>query len=610
MINICKVTRNNLSEITEFKSKITALCKLGRLKEALRIVCNLDSKPITFDSSIYSSILQLCIDSNAEREGRIVHDHLRRNGFVSDLHLNTKLIVFYGKAGDVVAARQVFDEMPERSIVSWTALISGYSRHGYSEEALQVFVSMRQSGCKPNQFTYGSVLRACTSMMCIDRGEQIQGCIVKGEFSDNLFVQSALVDLHSKCGKIEDARFLFDGMSQRDVVSWNAVIGGYAVKGLGGDAFEMFHSMLRDGKMPDHFTFGSVLRACGGHRALIKVNQIHVFIVKLGFRCHNVVAGSLIDAYAKCKRLRSARLLYDSMVEKDLVSGTALITGYAQEGSHSGDALELFSKLNQTGMVMDDVIMCSMLNICANIASLSLGRQIHGRAFKNLPNYDIATGNALIDMYAKSGEIEDARRAFDEMRDRNVISWTSLITGYGNHGYGEEAIILFEKMEDNGLKPNDVTFLSLLFACSHNGLTNKGWECFNYMVDKYNIHPRAEHYSCIIDLLARGGQLEEAYDLVGKINCKHNASVWGALLGACRIYGNTSLGKIAAGHLFYLEPDNSINYVVLANIYAAAGLWEDAWNTREMMEDKGIKKDAGYSSIQFIKNRTLLLEAN
>lgn len=364
--------------------------------------------------------------------------------------------------------------------------------------------------------------------------------------------------------------------------------------------------------IPDHFTFGSVLRACGGIRAFEKVKVIHAFIVRLGFASHRIVTGSLVDAYAKCRNLTGARLLFDSILVKDLISVTALITGYAQEGNCSRDALEVFNKINQIGMGMDNVIMCSMLNICANVASLSLGRQIHARAFKNQLKCDVALGNALIDMYAKSGEIKDAHHAFDEMQEKNVISWTSLITGYGKHGYGEEAITLFEQMEDNGLKPNDVTFLSLLFACSHTGNSDVGWQYFNSMISKYNIHPRAEHYSCVIDLLARGGKLKEAYNLVYKMNVKPNASLWGAMLGACRIYGDQSLGEIVAQHLFVLDPDNPVNYVVLANIYAASGLWVDAWKTRRLMEEKGVKKKPGYSSIIQFTNEEgpLVLETN
>ncbi|KAJ4965126.1 hypothetical protein NE237_016975 [Protea cynaroides] len=607
MNTVCKETVKHLTEITSrtaIQSKIKSLCKLGRLKETLKI---LDSKPILLDLSLYSPILQLCIDSRAEKEGRFVHDHLLQNGLNSDLHFNTKLVIFYSKIGDIKAAYDVFDKMPNRSVVSWTAMISGFAQNGYSKEALEVFQQMRRSRVQVNQFTYGSVLKACTSMLCLDVGKQVQGCIVKSRYLEDLCVLSALVCLHSKCGRMEDAHSLFEMMLDRDTVSWNALIGGYAVQGLADDSFGTFQSMLRDGMIPDQFTFGSILRACGGVKALIKVKLIHGLILQMGFGSYEVVTGSLIDAYAKSRSVRCAKLLYDSMPQKDLISCTALITGYAHEGSrYSMEALDLFGEIIQMQMGMDGIILCSMLNICANVALLSLGRQIHATALKKQPKYDVAVGNALVDMYAKSGEIEDAYHAFDDIQGKNVISWTSLIAGYGKHGYGERALKLFENMEDNKLKPNDVTFLSLLFACSHTGMTTKGWECFNSMVSKYKINPRVEHYACMVDLFARGGQLEEAYDLVLKMSIKPNASIWGSILGACRIHGNMSLGEVAARHLFDLDPKNAVNYVALAGIYAEAGLWGDAWKTRKLMKDR----DLVYMGLHLLKESVLLLPSS
>ncbi|XP_057967686.1 pentatricopeptide repeat-containing protein At3g20730-like [Malania oleifera] len=589
------------------KSHILSLCNMGRLPEALKLSF---SAPFALDYSVYLKTLQLCIDAKVERGGLLIHKHLITSGFDSNLHLNTKLVIFYAKLRDMMAAHKVFDGMTEGSVVSWTALVSGYSQNGYFQEALMVFVAMRRAGLKANQFTYGSVLRACSSMRCLDGGKQIQGCIQKGRFVDNLFVQSALVDLHSKCGIMRDACYIFEMMSKRDVVSWNTLIGGYAVQGFTGDSFQMFRAMLREGSNPDCFTFGSILRALSSGNDLMKISQIHGFIIHLGFGSHRDLMGLLIDTYAKCGSIRIADDLYKNMPEKDLISCTALISGYAREGNCSRDVLNLFKEIRQLYLVMDDVLLCSMLNVCANGALLSLGRQIHALALKYLPRYDVAMGNALIDMYAKSGEIEDANHAFDEMEEKNVISWTSLIAGLGKHGYGQKAIMLYKNMECHGLKPNDVTFLSLLFACSHAGLTGEGWDFFNAMVCKYNILPRVEHYSCMIDLFARGGQLEEAYNIICNMKIKPNTSVWGAFLGACTTYGNMSLGEIAAKQLFSINPENSVSYVALASIYANAGLWGNAWNMRQLMENRSLKKDPGYSLLQSTRKSIEFLHAS
>ncbi|XP_021888998.1 pentatricopeptide repeat-containing protein At3g20730-like [Carica papaya] len=330
----------------------------------------------------------------------------------------------------------------------------------------------------------------------------------------------------------------------------------------------MFHMPLlkcfvSTGESLDSFTLSSALRASIGGSGLTKVSQVHGLIIKLGFGAHSMLAGSLIDAYAKCGSIKSAYQLYKIMIEKDIISCTALIAAFARFGRYTKDAFDLFKEVKLMQMRLDDVILCSMLNICANAASLSVGRQIHAFTLKCQPSYDVATGNALIDMYAKSGEVEDATLAFNEMGERNVISWTSLIAGYGKHGYADKAIALYKKMECHGVKPNNVTFLSLLFGCSHTGLIGEGWKIFNTMVSKYNISPRAEHCSCIVDLFARGGQLELAYSLISEMNIKPSPSLWGSLLGACRIYGNMALGEVVGMHLLNIEPEKSATYAVV-----------------------------------------------
>lgn len=358
-----------------------------------------------------------------------------------------------------------------------------------------------------------------------------------------------------------------------------------------------FNCLTFIGHVPDCFTLGSVLRTSVGGIGPMNIHQIHGLIIKLSFGSSNMLIGSLVNAYAKCGNTRVAYQLYKNLVKKDVVSCTALISGFAREKSFTGEALDLFKEMILEKMEIDDVLLCLMLYMCANVASLNLGKQIHAIALKCQPSYDVAMGNALIDMYAKSGEIEDARLAFDEMGEKNVISWTSLIAGYGKHGYGHKAIALYEKMEYEGMKPNDITFLSLLFACSHTGLNTEGWELFNNMVRKHKIIPRDEHFSCVVDLFARGGHLESAYDIICKMNIKPSASIWSAILGACSIYGSKSLGELAAKNLFNMEPERSVNYVVLSSIYAAAGEWENAWKIRKLMEERCLRKNIGSSFI-------------
>nr|XP_027120080.1 pentatricopeptide repeat-containing protein At3g20730-like isoform X2 [Coffea arabica] len=585
------------------RSTATSPCTAGKLREALAFF---SSGPRPPDYSFYLKLLQLCIGTNAERQGHSTHGHLIINGFRSNIHLNTKLIIFYSKLGDMVNARKVSDNMLERSVVSWTALISGYSQNGELEEALKVFSEMHKDGVRSNQYTYGSALRACTGLVCLDRGKQIQACAQKSRFVENLFVQSALVDLYSKCGRMEDAFSVFSSMMERDLVSWNAIIGGFVIQGFHDNAFYMFHLMLREGLLPDYFTFGNVLRACVGSVGLGKVGLVHGFIIKLGFASHSSLTGSLIDAYVKCGSVDNARHLYKNMQNKDIISCTALITGYAHNGKNINEAVQLFNEVRLMHVAVDNIVLCSLLSTCANTASLLVGKQIHCLALKYPTHKDVAMGNALIDMYSKSGEIGDAKHIFDEMEEKNIITWTTLITGFGRNGYGNEAVSLYKKLEDEGLKPNYVTLLSLLSACSHSGLTGEGWTCFNKMVSNYNISPTAAHYSCLVDLFARRGYLEEAYTLMQNMNIEQNATLWSTILGGCYIHGNTYLGEVAAKHLVKVEPENSANYVVIAGMYAAAGLWDSSRMSWKSMEQRSLLKAPGCSCFESASNTVAL----
>ncbi|CAN1748215.1 Pentatricopeptide repeat-containing protein At3g20730 [Linum perenne] len=545
--------------------------------------------------------------SRASMQGLLAHARLIINGVLFSPNVATKLITFYARLGDVGTARKVFDRINDKNVVAWTAQISAYTQNKCYEDAMQLFSNMLGVGVKPNQFTFGSVLKASCCLRSFWRGLQIQSCVQKSRFMGNLYVQSALVDLHSKCGRMDDARYLFDAMLERDMVSWNAMVGGYAAQGCVDDSFQLFHDMMTEGLPPDRFTLGSLLKVSGRTNNFIKVSQLHGFVEKLGFGVHLELIGSIIDAYVRCGRLESANSLYNTMEKKDITSCTALMNGFVQNAVYRTQAMNLFKEIHRKQYTeIDDVMLCSVLNMSANATSLVMGRQLHAFAVKCKPSYDVAVGNSLIDMYAKSGEIEDASRAFGEMKEKNVISWTSLISGYGKHGYGCEAVELCKEMEDEGLMPNDITFLSVLFACSHSGLAREGLEFFNNMINKHHISPRSEHFSCMVDLFARAGQLEDVHDMICKNNVKPNLSLWGSILGACNLYGNVALGESIATRLINLSPDKSVNYAVLGNIYAATGAWHNYCKIRNLMSERKLKKTPGCSSIDSPRNLYLM----
>ncbi|KAK4741250.1 hypothetical protein SAY87_024838 [Trapa incisa] len=354
---------------------------------------------------------------------------------------------------------------------------------------------------------------------------------------------------------------------------------------------------------PDCFTLGNVLRAFAGDGCLVQVMQMHSIIIQTGFTSYTDLTGSIIDAYAKCGSIQTAHRIYKNMAKKDLISCTALLTACGRHHVYCTDVLYVFKELNRLQVGIDPVMLCSMLHACASLANLSLGEQIHSLAVKYQSSCDVGLGNALVDMYAKCGEIENANLAFNELPVKNVISWTSLIAGYARNGSGHVAIELYKKMECEGLEPNHVTFLCLLFACSHTGLTSEAWECFCSMVGKYKIIPRMEHLSCIVDLSARAGKLEDALGLIHDCGVQSSASLLGTIVGASRTHGCTLIGETAALKLINMDPKNSANYVILGSIYAQAGAWENVWQTWKMMEDRGIRKGQGYSLLQYSQQK-------
>ncbi|XP_031490779.1 pentatricopeptide repeat-containing protein At3g20730 [Nymphaea colorata] len=523
----------------------------------------------------------------------------------SNVNLLTKLSISDRRNGDAKSVREAFDEVPRRDVIAWSALISRYSRQGHSREAVNEFVLMNRRGVDANQFTYGSVLRACTHLDFLQEGEMVHCCIMKRGYYQNLFVQSALVDLHLKCGRVEDALYVFDKMSERDLVSWNTMVGGFAAKGFGAGAVQLFQLMLREGFCPDRYSFASVLKRGCSH-GIEGVRVIHGLTIKFGCDSNDIVCGALIDAYAKSGSLGDAKLVYHSMEVEDLVSLTALVTGYVHGRKNGVVAMEMFSDIHRRGMRIDGILLCSVLSICADVAAFDMGRQIHALLWKIQSNHDTALANALVDMYSKCGAIEDADQVFNEMAERNVISWTCLITGYGKNGLENEAIGLFQRMERSGIKPNDVTFLGVLCACSHGGMASIGQQLFDSMMNAYGIQPREEHYACVVDLLARSGCIKEAYEFVCNMPIRPTASLWGSLLGACILHQDAVVGEKASRHLIAMEPANSTSYIVVANIYKSLGLWEKAEEARRLMKERGLSKEPGWSLSYLVKEPRFL----
>eukprot|EP01018_Ginkgo_biloba_P003629 Gb_16327 [translate_table: standard] len=572
----------------------------GLYGETLAVYNRMLQSGIRPDNFTFPFVLKACAGLLALQVGKKIHYDIVTTAFESDIFVTNALIDMYAKCGSIEDAHQVFDRMSRRDVVSWTAMVAGYTQIGLPSDALTVFQQMQIADVKPDSVTMVSVLSACADLGALKQGKWIHDYINKSGFESDVFVRTALLDMYAKCGNIEIAQQLFDKMSRRDVVTWNAMIAGYIQNGHVRESLMLFNQMRQANAKPNSLTMVNLLWVCTLLGAVQQGNRIHNYIIKCGFESDIVVETALIDMYAKCGSIEIARQLFARMSRRNVVSWSAMIAGYAQNGL-ANDALILFHQMQQAGVKPNSVTMVSVLSACAYLAALQQGKWIHAYIVKSGFESDVSVGNSLVDMYAKCGSLEIARNFFDKMPKRDVISWNAMIAGYGMHGHGEDALAVFTQMQQTSVKPNHITFVSILSACSHAGLVDYGWQYFDCMGRDYCIAPTVKHYACMVDLLGRAGYLDEAYDFIKSMPLEPDDSVWGALLGACRIHCNIEIGERVAEHLFDLEPENAGYYVLMSNIYAAAGKWNEVAKVRAMMNARGVKKTPGCSLIEVNK---------
>lgn len=544
-----------------------------------------------------SSILNACTELGDKYQGRKIHGYLIKLGFGADQFSANALVDMYAKVGDFEATIQMFYTIQNPDIVSWNAVIAGCVLHEYHDLALELICTMKTAGVYPNMFTLSSALKACASMGIKELSRQLHSDLIKLCINSDSFVGVGLVDMYAKCDLMEDARKAFNLICEKDVVTWNAVISGYSQSGEDREALTLFIDMYRRGFEFNRTTLSSIVKATASLQEIKLCGQIHSLSVKSGLLSDIYVLNSLIDAYAKCTHVEDAERIFKECPYEDLVSFTSMITAYSQYGQGE-EALKLFLRMQEVGIKPDGFVYSSLLNACANLSAYEQGKQVHVHILKLGFALDIFACNSLVNMYAKCGSIEDAGQAFRETPKRGIVSWSAMIGGLAQHGHGKEALKLFDEMINDDVLPNHVTLVSVLCACNHAGLVTEANSYFESMEKLYGIEPKEEHYACMIDILGRAGKLNEAMELIDKMPFQANGAVWGALLGAARIHKNVELGKQAAEMLLTIEPEKSGTHILLANIYASVGMWENVAKMRKLMKESKVKKEPGISWIE------------
>eukprot|EP01018_Ginkgo_biloba_P009699 Gb_23924 [translate_table: standard] len=580
---------------------ISGYAQNGNVEEALKLIQKMQRADLKMNHVALLSVLGACSSPEALEHGKQMHTQVIKIGSDLDVSSGNALVTMYAKCERIEDAWIVFHKMTKRDEVSWTAIISGYTLQGYGDEAFKLFCEMRQASIKPDQFTLASVLKACSSTAALKRGKLVHVSVIKAGYESDIFVGNALIDMYAKCGRVEDACKVFEKMANRDLVTWNGMMGGYIQNGHGDEALEIFCKMLRVGMDFDQFTFGSIISACATPEVLDLGVQIHAHVIKTGCELGTFVGNALVNMYAKCGNIKAVHILFSQMPPGNMVLWTTVIAGYTQHG-HGEEALKLLCHMQRAGMKPNKFTFATVTTACAGLAALEQGKLVHAHIIKAGFETNAFVGSALVDMYAKCGSIKKARKLFDEMPEQDVILWNVMIVGYAQHGHGKEAFQLFEQMQQRGMALDHITFVGILSACSHLGLINEAYYYFNSMSLNHSITPRAEHYVCMVDLLGRAGYLEEAVDFINKMPFEPDVTVWRTLLGACRTHGNTELGKLTAEIIFDLDAEDATAYVLLSNIYAKSGKWDDVAKVRKVMKDRGIKKEPGCSWIE-VKNR-------
>ncbi|XP_049937004.1 pentatricopeptide repeat-containing protein At5g27110 isoform X2 [Nymphaea colorata] len=533
------------------------------------------------------------------QDGRKLHGWVIKGGF-GDIVVASALVGMYAKCSLFLEACHVFDEMPVKDVASWNTVMSCYYQDGQYHKAVDLFDKMQAAGFMPDSVTYTTFFSSCARLSALEKGRMVHESLIRSGYEMDVFVNSSLVDMYARCGSLVMARKIFDLVPNKTAVTWNSMISGYAITGDFISSVHLFLNMNAEGVKPTSTTLCILLSLCSKLGNLQFGKFMHGYIIRNKVETDIFTDTALLDLYLRCGALQYAEDIFETITKMNCVSWNVMISGLVSRGCYD-EALKIFNDMRNSGVKPDAITFASTLQACSQLSALQLGKEMHQYIVENKLEIEEIVAAALVNMYAKCGAVDDARNVFDRMSKRDIVSWTTMITAYGSHGNTLEAIYLFQQMEKSETKPDGVAFLALLSACSHGGLVDEGHHYFDQMRVCYGIDPTLEHYSCVIDLLGRAGRVHEAYDILRHMPIKADVGLLGALFSACSQHGKVELGEKVAELLLEKDPDDASTYIVLSNLYAAAGKWENVRKVRWKMRERGLRKSPGCSWIEVDK---------
>lgn len=590
--------------VVAWNTMISWFVKTERFYEAVRhfrlmMIMGIKPTPVSF-VNVFPAVSGIC----DYKVANVMYGMLLKfgGGYADDLFAVSSAIVMFSEMGSVEFARKIFDECVDKNVEVWNSMIGGYLQNNCCIEALDLFVeALNSDHVSLDNVSYISALTTVSQLQHGPIGQQLHAHVVKKSTSFSVTVLNAVIVMYSRCNFVQEAFKVFDGMVDRDIVSWNTIITAFVQNGLDEEGLMLVYEMQNQGFIVDAVTVIAILSAASNLRSEAIGKQTHGYLIRKGIEFQGMES-YLIDMYAKCDLIKKAVILFEESDElsRDQATWNSMLSGNAQNRMIV-EALIVLRQMLERNVLPNAVTLASILPACSQIGSIALGKQLHGFAIRHSIDQNVFVGTALVDMYSKLGVIASAENVFASAPTKSPVTYTNMILGYGHHGVGALALNLFDEMQSSGVRPDAITFIAVLSACSYAGLVDEGLKILESMEEKYGIQPSIEHYACVVDMLGRDGRFTEAFELAENLGEVGSAiQAWGSLLAACKTHRQYELAKIAANKLLEMESRNSRSgyHVLLSNVYADEGYYELADRVRKEMRERGERKEVGCSWIE------------
>lgn len=590
--------------VIAWNTLISWYVKTQRHGEAVNVFRTMMRMRITPSSVSFVNVFQAVSSMEDYKIANVFYGLLLKFGreYVEDVFVVSSAINMYAELRYLSHAKFIFEQCSERNTEVWNTMIGGYVQNNYPIEGISIFIQALESEeAVCDDVTFLSAITAISQLQQIKMAEQLHALVLKSMAILPVIILNAIIVMYSRCNSITTSFKVFHKMLERDVVTWNTMISAFAQNGLDEEALLLVIEMQNQGFMIDSVTATALLSAASNLRSKDIGKQTHAYIIRHGIQFEGMES-YLIDMYAKSGLVKTAEWIFGQNCpsDKDHATWNAMIAGYTQNGLNENAFLILREMLEQN-VTPNAVTLASVLPACSSMGSIAFAKELHAFSIRRCFDQNVYVGTALVDAYSKSGAISYAENVFISTPERNSVTYTTMISGYGQHGMGNRALTLFHSMQSSGNKPDGVTFVAILSACGYSGMADEGIKIFESMEKVHNIKPSVEHYCCVTDMLGRVGRVVEAYEFVKGLGEDGNAlEIWGSLLGACRNHGYFELGKVIAKNLLNMETQKGMAgyHVLLSNMYAEEGEWENVDRVRIQMKEKGLQKEIGCSWVE------------